>query len=86
MAERGSDQNASPNHAFACEGILSHRGLGQKMELIPVHVRYIASGNLLYASRNSNQSSDDLGRWDGVGPVREVQEGGGMCILMADAC
>ena len=24
--------------------------------------------------------------WDGVGDVREVQKGGGICILMADSC
>ena len=24
--------------------------------------------------------------WDGVGDVREVQKGGGICILTADSC
>ena len=29
---------------------------------------------------------DKLEGWDGVGGRREVQEGGDMCILMADSC
>lgn len=33
VADKGSDQNAFPNHAFACEGILSHRDLGQACEI-----------------------------------------------------
>ena len=28
---------------------------------------------------------DNLGRWDGVGGGREVQEGGDICILMVDS-
>ena len=29
---------------------------------------------------------DNLEGWDGVGDGREVQEGGDMCLLMADSC
>ena len=29
---------------------------------------------------------DSLDGWDGVGGVREVQEGGDLCIPMADSC
>ena len=29
---------------------------------------------------------DNLEKWDAVGGRREVQEGGNMCILMADSC
>ena len=29
---------------------------------------------------------DNLEGWDGVGEGREVQEGGDMCIPMADSC
>ena len=29
---------------------------------------------------------DNLEGWDGVGGKREVQEGGDICILMADSC
>ena len=29
---------------------------------------------------------DNLEGWDGAGGRREVQEGGDMCILMADSC
>ena len=28
----------------------------------------------------------NLEGWDGVGEGKEVQEGGNMCILMADSC
>ena len=28
---------------------------------------------------------DNLEEWDGVGGGREVREGGGMCVLMADS-
>ena len=28
----------------------------------------------------------NLERWDGQGDGREVQEGGDLCILMADSC
>ena len=29
---------------------------------------------------------DNLEMWDGMGGRREVQEGGGICIPMADSC
>ena len=29
---------------------------------------------------------DDLEGWDGVGSGREVQEGGDICIFLADSC
>ena len=29
---------------------------------------------------------DNLEEWDGVGVGREVQEGGNICIPMADSC
>ena len=29
---------------------------------------------------------DNLEWWDGLGGGKEVQEGGDICILMADAC
>ena len=29
---------------------------------------------------------DNLEGWDAVGDGREVQEGGDMCLLMADSC
>jgi len=43
--------------------------------------------NLLYDSGNSNQGSVPTQReWEGVGGRREVQEGGDICIPMADPC
>ena len=47
-------------------------------------VKQIASGNLLYDSGSSNQS-DNLEGWDGVGGGRKVQEGGNICIPMANS-
>ena len=29
---------------------------------------------------------DNLEEWNGLGGGREVQEGGGICIAMADSC
>ena len=47
----------------------------------------IASGNLLYDTRSSNPMfCDNLEGWDGVGGVRETQEGGDTCIPMTDSC
>ena len=45
----------------------------------------IASGNFLYESGNSNQGSVTEGR-DGIGGGRQIQEGGNICIPMADSC
>ena len=51
------------------------------------YVKYIASGNLLYVTGRSDLVlCDILDGWDGVGGVREVQEGGDICIPMADSC
>ena len=47
----------------------------------------IANGNLLYGSGNSNSSSvTTLEGWDVEGDGSEVQEGGDICISMADSC
>ena len=48
------------------------------------YVKQIASGNLLYDARTSEQVlCDNLEGWDGVGGESEVQEGGGSGIPMA---
>ena len=50
------------------------------------YVKQIAIGNLLYGSGNSNRGSASprgVG-WGGGG--REVQEGGDVCVPMADSC
>ena len=44
------------------------------------------SGNLLYDSRKLKPGlCDNLEVWDGVGGGTEVQEGGDMCIPIADS-
>ena len=49
------------------------------------HVKQIASGNLLYDTGSSNLVlCDNLE--DRVGGGREVQEGGDICMPMADSC
>ena len=51
------------------------------------YVKLIASGNLLYYAGSSKLVlCDSLEGWDRVGGGREVQEGGDICILMADSC
>ena len=40
------------------------------------YVKQIASGNLLYDARSSNQHCDNLARWDQVEGGREVQREG----------
>ena len=52
-------------------------------KLIFPYVKYIANGNLLYVSGNSNRGSVSTQR-GGMG--REFQEGGDICIPMADSC
>ena len=48
------------------------------------NARKIESGNLLYGAGSSNSVlCDYLEGWDGG---REVQEGGDICIPMADSC
>ena len=45
------------------------------------------SGNLLSDIRSSNPVfCDNVEGWDGVEGGREVQEGGNICIPMADSC
>ena len=41
---------------------------------------------LLYVSGNSNGLCINLEGWDGKRNGREVQEGGDICIPMADSC
>ena len=51
------------------------------------YVKYIANGNLLYGSGNSNRGSvSTWGEGDEEGDGREVQKEGDICILMADSC
>ena len=50
-------------------------------------MKQIASGNLLYDAGSSNPGlCDNLPGWDGVEAGKEVQEGGDICIPMADSC
>ena len=47
----------------------------------------MACGNLLCDAGTSNPVlCDNLEGWDGVGGGKEVQEGGDVCIAMADSC
>ena len=51
------------------------------------YVKQIASGSLLYKSGKPKPGlCDNLEGWDGVGGEREVQQGGDVCISMADSC
>ena len=51
------------------------------------YVKHIASGNLLCDSGSSKPVfCDNLEVWGGVGGGREIQEGGDICIPMADSC
>ena len=46
-----------------------------------------SSGNWLYDARSSNPVfCDNVEGWNGTGGGREVQEGGEICIPMADSC
>ena len=46
-----------------------------------------AGGNLLYdAGRSNSMFWDNLEGWDEVESRREVQEGGDICVPMADSC
>ena len=50
-------------------------------------VKYIANGNFLYGSGNSNrQLCVNLEEWEGAGDGREVQKGRDICITVADSC
>ena len=55
-------------------------------KLILPYVKQIANGYLQFDSGNSTRLSKDLEGWDGKGGGREVQEGGDICIPMADSC
>ena len=50
--------------------------------------KWIAKGNLLYVSGNSNRGSvSTLEGWgDGEEDGQEVQKGGDICIPMVDSC
>ena len=48
------------------------------------YVKQITNGNLLYGSGNSNGLCINLEGWDGEGDGREAQEGGDICVPMAD--
>ena len=51
------------------------------------YVKQIVNGNLLYDPGSSNPVlCETLEGWDGVGVERKVQEGGGICMPMADSC
>ena len=51
----------------------------------PLYVKHMASRNLLLRELKPGLR-DNLERWDGVGGWKEVQEGGDICIPMADIC
>ena len=51
------------------------------------YVKQIASGDLLYDTRNTKPVLwENLERWNGKGGGRGVQEGGDICIPMAASC
>ena len=62
----------------------------QRVALKHIHCHkqnYIVSGNVLYDMGSANPAlRDNLEGWDGVGGRREVQEGGDICVPMADPC
>ena len=50
-------------------------------------VKQIAGGDLLGNKGSSNQGlCDNLEEWVGMGDGKEVQEGGDICISVADSC
>ena len=55
-------------------------------KLTLLYVKYIADGNLLYVSGNTNRGSIPSRRLGWGERWREVQEGGDICIPMADSC
>ena len=57
------------------------------MKLTLLCVKWIAIRNLLYGTGNWEKGlCVSLEEWDGKGGGREFQEGGDMCIPMADSC
>ena len=50
------------------------------------YVKYIAHGNFLSGSGNSNGLCINPEGREEEGDGREVQKGGGICIPMADSC
>ena len=65
--------------------ILGEGGIKSNIEthVLP-YVKEIARGNLMYGPKLV--LCDNLEGWDGVGGVREVQEGGDTRIPMAGSC
>ena len=55
-------------------------------KLTSPYIKWIANGNLLYGSGNSNRGSINLKGCDGAGDGREVQKGVDVCIPMAESC
>ena len=50
------------------------------------HVKWIASGKLLYKKELNLVLCDDLKWWDGDGLCKGGKDGGNTCILTADSC
>ena len=51
------------------------------------YIKEIVDENLLYDAGSSNSVlCDYLEGWDGVGSERKFQEGGDICMPMADLC
>ena len=50
------------------------------------HVKLTANRNLLVAQETQTGVLYQPRGWDGEGDGREGQEGGGVCIPMADSC
>ena len=48
-------------------------------------VKYIANGKVVWLRELTLRLCNNLERWDGVGGGRETQEGGGICIPMANS-
>ena len=64
---------------------MSHRG-GPQTYPLP-YINQTASRSVLCDPGSSNRVLyDNLEGWDGVGHGREIQEGGGICIPVADSC
>ena len=56
-------------------------------KLILPYVKQIANGNLLYGSGKLKQALYiNLDWWHGERDGREIKNGGGICIPMADSC
>ena len=51
-----------------------------------LYVNWTASGDSLYDSGLRSALHDNLEGWDGAGGGREAEEGGDVCVPMADPC